>query len=70
MSNGLENIIGKWPGDETDEQISEVLNRDSNRHQAFRDVLALVRDWRDNGRCGFSLPVLRGELLDRLEKML
>lgn len=33
----------------------------------FMPVLDLVREWRANGRRGFSLPVIRGELLYRLE---
>ena len=35
----------------------------------FEYVMATVRKWQEEGRSGFSLPVLRGELLDRLEKV-
>lgn len=35
----------------------------------FGCVIAEVRKWQEEGRLGFCLPVLRGELLDRLEKL-
>ena len=33
----------------------------------FEYVLAVVRKWQEEGRSGFSLPVLKGESLNRLE---
>ena len=35
----------------------------------FGYVMAEVRKWQEEGRLGFCLPVLRGELLDRLERL-
>jgi hypothetical protein len=32
-------------------------------------VLGEVRKWQAGGRFGYSLPVIRGELLERLEKL-
>ena len=35
----------------------------------FGYVMGVVRKWQEEGRNGFSLPVLQGELLDRLERV-
>lgn len=41
-----------------------------HEQDVFEEVLALVRTWQDRGRSGFSLPVIRGELLDKLEDVI
>ena len=34
----------------------------------FEDVVALIAEWQEHGRLGFSLPVIRGQLLEDLEE--
>ena len=35
----------------------------------LNEVLDLVDKWQIDGRTGFCLPVIRGELLEKLEKL-
>lgn len=37
--------------------------------ESLAGVLALVRQWQSEGRNGHSLPVIRGELLEQLERI-
>lgn len=42
---------------------------DDEERCCFGYVMAEVRKWQEAGRSGYNMPVLRGELLERLEKL-
>lgn len=46
---------------------SEDSNEIAEAIEVLDEVAGLVREWRDAGRSGFCLPVIRGDLLRKLE---
>lgn len=47
---------------------SEDSNEIAEAISVLDEVAGLVREWRDAGRRGFCLPVIRGDLLRKLEQ--
>lgn len=52
-------------GGESFDELNRLL--DDRPNQLFEDVLNIVREWQRKGRSGHCLPVLSGDLLERLE---